>query len=439
MDTICALSSGPPPSGVAVIRISGPQTRGCLEAISGPVAEPRQAALRRVQDPESGEMLDEALILWLPGPGSFTGEDCGEIQCHGSRAAIQAIIHVLTKRDGVRLAEAGEFSRRAFDGGRLDLTELEGVADLINAETEAQRRQAVRLAQGHMRRDLERWREELIGLRAEVEARLDFSDEDDVEIELSEDFHARIAVICREIRDAIGTFGIGERVRRGFRVAIMGPPNAGKSTLLNRIAKRDVAIVTHEAGTTRDVLEVPLDLDGYPVLLFDTAGLRETANLAEREGIRRARQTGEQADLVLWLQDKMMPAAGGIDTGPVPLWRVGTKADLHSGQSESDESVDFLVSARTGEGLDNLLARLKDAASDTLCSDAGWLVSRQRQHDALQDAAGRLGLSEVWMARPLEMIAEDLRISSDAIGRVTGRIDVEDVLDRLFGEFCIGK
>ena len=395
--------------------------------------------LRRIEDPENGEVVDEALVLWFPGPDSYTGEDCAEIQCHGSRAAIQKIIEVLVKFADVRLAEAGEFSRRAFDKGRLDLTELEGLADLIHAETEAQRRQAVRLAQGHMRQDLERWRDELISLRADVEARLDFSDEDDVDVELPAEFQARIGDLKEEVDRAISSFGTGERVRRGFRVAIMGPPNAGKSTLLNRIAKRDVAIVTHEAGTTRDVLEVPLDLDGFPVTVFDTAGLRETENIAEREGIRRAKTTGELADLVLWLNDLSVDDEPKIELSGVPVWLIGTKADLISAGQGVDRRVDLALSAVTGDGLDELIDRLKHLVSENLSSDAGWLVTRERQRSALNDLAARLSGSESWLDRPLEVIAEDLRAAGDAVGQVTGRIDVEDVLDRLFGEFCIGK
>jgi len=438
MDTICALSSGAPPSGVAVIRISGDLARNCVEKMTGPVGEPRKARLRTIRDPDTGDALDEGLVLWLPGPASFTGEDCAEFQCHGSRAVIQAILAALTKQDNVRLAEPGEFSRRAFDNGRLDLTELEGLADLIHAETQAQRRQALVLAQGHMRRDLDAWRRRLIDFRADIEARLDFSDEDDVSVDLPAGFFAAVEKLRDEIGAAVETFGIAERVRDGLRVAIMGAPNAGKSTLLNRIAKRDVAIVTEEAGTTRDVLEVPLDLDGYPVVLFDTAGLRETDNIVEQEGIRRARQTAGQSDLVLWLRDLSdmdEPAVEEIDS--VPVWTVWTKSDLVS--VSHAEGGELRISAKTGDGLDDLLGRLRVAASERMTSDAAWLVTRNRQADALRSVLSNLGSAIADPSRPMEMIAEDLRSAADGIGRVTGRIDVEDVLDRLFGEFCIGK
>ncbi len=438
MDTICALSSGAPPSGVAVIRLSGAAAGACLGAMAGPLPQPRRAALRRIRSP-AGDILDEALVLWLPAPASYTGEDCGEIQCHGSRAVIEAIIDSLTERSGVRLAEPGEFSRRAFDNGRLDLTELEGLADLIQAETEAQRRQAVQLAQGHMRRSLEAWRERLIGLRAEIEARLDFADEDDVDLTLPADFFARLASVRGEVGDALETFGVAERVRQGLRVAITGAPNAGKSTLLNRIAKRDVAIVTEEPGTTRDVLEVPLDLDGFPVVLFDTAGLRETDNVVEQEGIRRARLTAEGSDLVLWLKDLGAPNGTPEPAGAAPVWTIWTKSDLAPEPKADAQADDLSISAATGVGLDRLLDRLRAAASQAMSSDAAWLVTRSRQADALSTVCERLDAALGGFDRPLEMVAEDLRGACDGLGRVTGRIDVEDVLDRLFGEFCIGK
>ncbi len=438
MDTICALSSGSPPSGVAVIRLSGPKSGDCLAGLTGGIPEPRKAVLRTIRDPRSGGAIDQALVLWLPGPASYTGEDCAELHCHGGRAVIQAVIAALTDRDGVRLAEAGEFSRRAFDNGKLDLTELEGLADLIQAETEAQRRQALQLAEGAMRRDLEAWRGRLIDLRAEIEARLDFSDEDDVGAELPAGFFDAVGDLRSAVAAAVGTFGVAERVRHGLRVAIMGAPNAGKSTLLNRIARRDVAIVTPEAGTTRDVLEVPLDLDGYPVVLFDTAGLRETDNVAEQEGIRRARLTGETSDLVLWLDDLSSPGnrvPGPIDS--VPVWLIGTKADL---AAQNDNRTDLVISAKTGAGLDRLLDRLRTEAEAVMSAgSAGWLVTRARQADAMKEVLASLETAAGDRSRPLEMVAEDLRAASDGIGRVTGRIDVEDVLDRLFGEFCIGK
>jgi tRNA modification GTPase len=437
MDTICALSSGAPPSGVAVIRISGPKTLACVEGLCGAVGEPRKALLRVIRDPATGEALDEGLVLWMPGPSSFTGEDCAEFQCHGSRAVVDAIIAVLTGIDEVRLADAGEFSRRAFDNGKLDLTELEGLADLIQAETEAQRRQAALLAQGAMRRDLEAWRKRLINLRAEIEARLDFVDEDDVSTDLPSGFFDAIRTLRDSVAEAVGTLSVAERVRHGLRVALIGAPNSGKSTLLNRIARRDVAIVTEVAGTTRDVLEVPLDLGGYPVVLFDTAGLRETENIVEQEGIRRARLAAEQADLVLWLRDLSAPEGTSdkpIDS--VPVWTVWTKADLVAVAIGKD---DLRISAVTGEGLERLLERLRDAAHNAMGSGSAWLVTRERQARALGETLSSLEVALADGNRPLEMVAEDLRSASDGIGRVIGRVDVEDVLDQLFSEFCIGK
>src|SRR6185436_3917939 len=302
-ETIFALSSGRPPAAIAVVRISGPHAGAALKALIGRLPEPRQAALARVRDPGSGEAIDEALALWFPAPGSETGEDVAELQLHGGRAVIAAVLSALGRIDGLRAAEPGEFTRRAFENGKLDLTAVEGLADLIGAETEAQRRQAYRQLKGLLGQRAETWRTRLIEALALVEARIDFSDEADV----PEDLIRPALKIVRELRDEIAEVlagaGRGERLREGLVVAIAGPPNAGKSTLLNRIARREVAIVSPVAGTTRDVIEVHLDLDGYPVTLLDTAGIRDSADPVEQEGVRRARARAAEADLVLWVQD----------------------------------------------------------------------------------------------------------------------------------------
>src|SRR5262245_26828217 len=299
--TIFALSSGRPPAAIAVVRISGPRAGLALAALIGRVPEPRRAALGRVRDPSSGEMIDEALALWFPGPASETGEDTAELQLHGGRAVIAGVLAALNRIEGLRPAEAGEFTRRAFENGRLDLTAVEGLADLIYAETEAQRRQAFRHLKGFLGERAESWRTRLIEALALVEARIDFSEEADV----PEDLLGPALAIARELRgamaDALAGASRGERLRDVLVVAIAGPPNAGKSTLLNRIARREVAIVSPYAGTTRDVIEVHLDLDGYPVTLLDTAGIRDTDNPVEQEGVRRARDRAAAADLALWV------------------------------------------------------------------------------------------------------------------------------------------
>ncbi len=308
-DTIFALSSGRPPAAIAVVRISGPRAGDALRALMGRLPSPRQAALARLRDPGSGEIVDEALALWFPGPNSETGEDTAELQLHGGRAVIAAVFAALSRIEGLRPAEAGEFTRRAFENGKLDLTAVEGLADLIGAETQAQRRQAFRQMKGLLGDRAESWRKRLIEALALVEARIDFSDEADVPEGLVAPALNAAQQLRSEIAEALAGAARGERLRDGLVVAIAGPPNAGKSTLLNRIAKREAAIVSPIPGTTRDVIEVHLDLDGYPVTLLDTAGIRDSADPVEQEGVRRARDRAAAADLVLWV----------VDAGDLPL------------------------------------------------------------------------------------------------------------------------
>jgi tRNA modification GTPase len=329
-DTIFALSSGRPPAAIAVVRLSGPRAGDALKALTGKIPEPRKAALARVRDPASGEVIDEALALWFPGPKSETGEDTAELQLHGGRAVVGAVLAALGRIEGLRMAEPGEFTRRAFENGHLDLTAVEGLADLIYAETEAQRRQAYRQLKGLLGDRAETWRKRLIEALALVEARIDFSDEADVPDDLVGPALKIAADLAAEIAAALAGAARGERLRDGLVVAIAGPPNAGKSTLLNRIARREAAIVSPIPGTTRDVIEVHLDLDGYPVTMLDTAGIRESDDPVEQEGVRRARERAQQADLILWVEDAAEPA---ITLGPGPFasvttWRIRNKVDL---------------------------------------------------------------------------------------------------------------
>src|SRR5437763_9884605 len=348
--TVFALSSGRPPAAIAVVRVSGPQARAALEALAK-LPEPRRAALRRLRDPATRAVLDEALVLWLPGPATETAEDMAELHLHGGRAVVAAVLDALSKLPGLRPAEAGEFTRRAFTNGRLDLTAVEGLADLVFAETEAQRAQAMRQYQGLLGARAESWRQKLVGALALIEARIDFSDEADVPEDLTGPALHAARELLDEIEQTLRDAHRGERLRGGLTVAIAGPPNAGKSSLLNRLARREAAIVSPYAGTTRDVIEVHLDLGGYPVTLLDTAGVRESDDPIEQEGVRRARARAEAADLVLWVEDAR-ERAQGRSSEQKKQWNIHNKVDLlDSGTKQSAESFDtFEISALTGAG-----------------------------------------------------------------------------------------
>jgi tRNA modification GTPase len=427
-DTIVALSSGALPSGVAVIRLSGPGTSRVLESLAISDIEPRRLALRSLR--LAGELIDSGLVAWMPGPQSFTGEDTAELQVHGSAAVVRRLLRGITAIEGVRLAEAGEFTRRAFANGKLDLTEVEGLGDLIEAETETQRQQAVARLAGGISERIAAWRETLLDVRAEVEARLDFSDEGDVSQELPHNVIQAVGALAGELRGAVESVGRGRIVREGLRVALAGPPNAGKSSLLNALAKSDLAIVSDEPGTTRDVREVSLDLGGRLVMLIDMAGLRSSDSRAEAEGIRRAEAEIARADLVLWL---VAPDVAPL-TPPqrTPLWTVGSKADL------APVAAEYVLSADTGLGITELLTALAGFAETAAGSGPPALLSRERDLVALaaaQDAVERF-LTE---GATDEIAAEHLRQASLALERLLGRIDTEQVLDRLFAAFCIGK
>jgi tRNA modification GTPase len=454
-DTIFALSSGRPPAAIAVVRMSGPRSRDALEHLIGRVPEPRRAALARIRDPATGELIDEALALWFPGPNSETGEDGAELQMHGGRAVIAAVLELLGKCEGFRLAEPGEFTRRAFENGRLDLTQVEALADLVFAETQAQRRQAFGQFRGLLGDRAEAWRRQVIEAQALVEAGIDFSDEGDVPQGLVARAMAIVRPLAAEIAAALAGAARGERLREGLSVAIVGSPNAGKSTLLNRIARREAAIVSPQAGTTRDVIEVYLDLGGYPVTVLDTAGLRQdSGDSVEREGMRRARAAADRADLVLWIVD----ASTGEDvvhctSAAEPLapgaerWRVVNKTDLVSATTISaleaklaGRGAVYRVSAATGAGVNDLIAAITQRAEDFFTPEPA-LVTRERQRKALLDVGQALddALQLAIKGQGEELVAEQLRRAATGLGRLTGRIDVEDVLDVIFRDFCVGK
>jgi tRNA modification GTPase len=532
-DTIFALSSGRPPAAIAVVRISGPRAGEALKRLTGKLPAPREAALARVRNPQTNEPIDQALILWFPAPQSETGEDIAELQLHGGRAVIAATLAALARLPGLRPAEAGEFTRRAFENGKLDLTAVEGLADLVAAETEGQRRQALRQLQGALSNPAESWRQRLIKALALVEARIDFSDEADVPEDLLGPALVIAGELEREIVLALADGRRGERLREGLTVAIAGPPNAGKSTLLNRIARREAAIVSPYAGTTRDVIEVHLDLGGWPVTLLDTAGIRETGDPVEMEGVRRARDRARGADLVLWVVDAGEPdaenaaaksaafsvgaAAASVIPGrgksertrdpeaitdsasgfwvsafgwsrndndltvqPLPApptWLIRNKIDLiqeHQSNecaaqriardeartipnktlsdvvneqlTQRNESTfnknerKFCISAATGEGFDTLLDQLEREAASYLGGAESALVTRERHRRALEEALAALRRAQgPDVAVKEDLLAEELRLAGTALGRLTGRVDVEDILDVIFRDFCIGK
>jgi len=430
--TIYALSSGGLPSGVAVVRISGPATVVALKQMVGGLPLPRQATLRTIRN-RNGDVIDSGLILFFPGPASFTGEDCAELQVHGGRAVVQSLLQCLGKIPGLRLAVEGEFSRRAFESGKLDLVEIEGLADLIAAETEMQRRLAIEHSSGHLSELYDSWAERLTRCRALIEAELDFADEDDVPGSVSDQVWAEVKRLQHEISAHLANAGAGEIIRDGFKVVIAGPPNAGKSSLMNALAQRDVAIVTSIAGTTRDVLHVDLDIGGFLVKLYDTAGLRETNELVEREGIRRAENLVAQADLVLYLHDQSASTTesrGSADSSHV---HIGTKSDLMSGQ----DGFDLTISVKTGAGLDALKSLIADRIGQIVRSDSLALPSRLRHKDSLAECLK--AIDTALAAGELDLRAEELRVAANALGRITGRVDVENLLDVIFSEFCIGK
>jgi tRNA modification GTPase len=444
--TIFALSSGRPPAAIAVIRVSGPRARFAVETLIGRVPAARQAALARIRDPASSEVIDEALVLWFPAPRSETGEDLAELQLHGGRAVIAAVLAALGRLDGLRPAEPGEFTRRAFENGRLDLTAVEGLADLVYAETQAQRRQAFGQLKGLLGDRAETWRKRLIEALALVEARIDFSDEADVPADLVRPALVIAEELAGEVRAALAGADRGERLREGLVVAIAGAPNVGKSTLLNRIVRREAAIVSPLAGTTRDIIEVHLDLDGYPVTLLDTAGIRPTDDPVEQEGVRRATERAGAADLVLWLTDATRPMAYPMADRPLadnPTWLVRNKIDLvDSDQEQSAENFQrtFSLSAATGVGLEQLVAALASFAGEFFGAGEPALVTRERHRRALQDTLAALERAAAEGSGGREdIIAEELRLAARTLGRLTGRVDVEDILDVIFRDFCIGK
>jgi tRNA modification GTPase len=434
-DTIYALASGQGRAAIAVLRISGPKVRNIVAALAGKQPEPRRASLVTLTDPMSGAAIDRGLVLFFPGPASFTGEDCAEFHIHGGPAVMAALIRALASFAKTRPAEAGEFTRRAFENGKLDLTEVEGLADLIDAETEAQRRQGLRQAEGGLRQKAEAWRAALLKASALVEAEIDFADEADVAPLARAKLAAILAPIRADLEAALAGAQAGERLRDGLLVVIAGPPNAGKSTLLNALARREAAIVSPIPGTTRDAIEVHLDIAGCPVTLIDTAGLRQSQDAIEEIGITRARAKMEAADLVLWLSEAKSPAPHNLPPTS-EVWPILTKTDLYSGQPKGEV---IALSAATGENLDLLLTRLAAFARDATGAGEPGLITRERHRKAFEAAAAALQRADEGLHGPIEFLAEELRAAIHGLETLIGRVDVETVLGEIFARFCIGK
>ncbi|MFO1152557.1 MAG: tRNA uridine-5-carboxymethylaminomethyl(34) synthesis GTPase MnmE [Rhodospirillales bacterium] len=465
-ETIYALATAAGRAGVAVVRISGEAAGPALMRLTGrPLPPPRRAVLRRfldtdgerdrqrdgVGDGDGAEALDRGLVLWFPGPGSFTGEDVVELHLHGGRAVVGGVLRALGRLPGLRPAEPGEFSRRAFANGRFDLTAAEGLADLVAAETAAQRRQALAQMGGALGRLYDGWRQRLLRALAHLEAAIDFADEE-LPPELVADVGSQVTRLLAEMRRHLDDAGRGERIRGGIEIAVIGPPNAGKSTLVNALARREVAIVSPHPGTTRDVIEVPLDMAGYAVVLSDTAGLRETAGEAEvqasaraieGEGIRRARARASAADVVIAVFDgAAWPAIDGetaaiaVATSAMVLINKGDLGRV-DGAAMIGGNPAIVVSAMTGEGMESLQAMLVATIESRFAAGEGPVLSRLRHRQAL--AAAVAALEAFSPAKPIEEAAEELRSAIDALGRITGRVDVEEMLDVIFRDFCIGK
>lgn len=433
-DTIFALSSGGLPSGVAVVRLSGPAAIVTAGKLVHALPPARRAAVRSIRN-RNGLVIDQGVVIVFPGPESFTGEDCVELQVHGSKAVIASLLGELAASPGCRLAEHGEFSRRALDNGRMDLVEVEGLADLLAAETEMQRRLAIEHVSGGLSALYDGWASRITRGRALIEAELDFSDEGDVPGSVSDRVWAEMGLIRDELAGHLGGAGIGEIVRDGFKVALVGAPNSGKSSLLNALARRDVAIVTDIPGTTRDVLEVNLDLEGFAVRLYDTAGLRLTDDIAEQEGIRRARKAIIEADFVLVLTEigTIVPSELPEITGPKLL--VGTKSDRYG----TDPELDICISIHNPQSLVALQERLLDELRRRSEGLSLALPARQRHRQLLADTLVALDAAVSGDHGALDVRAEDMRVAAQSLGRITGRVDVEDLLGVIFSEFCIGK
>lgn len=432
--TIFAPATASGKAGVAVIRVSGPKALEAVKkmtAIKTPV--PRKAMFSEIHTPD-GTAVDNGLVLYFPCPNSFTGEDVVEFQTHGGRAIISAVLSGLAQIGGFRPAGRGEFTRRAVENGKMDLTAAEGLADLVDAETEQQRKQALRQMGGALAKIYEDWHDRLLHVLAWMEAYIDFPEEEIPE-DVSADVRGKIAGLMSEIQVHLNDGRRGEKLRDGFQIAIIGAPNAGKSSLMNRLAQRDVAIVSSAAGTTRDIIEVRLDINGYPVIVADTAGLRDTDEEIEAEGVRRAKARAEEADLVLWLSDALK-GKNNTETEKIDsekIFRIMNKAD----QTEPQNDGNIWISAKTGQGIDVLLDRIGRFVEEKMALREEPSLTRLRHRKALEECLQCLNSS--LKAPEIELMTEDLRMAMRSLGKITGQVQVEELLDVIFKDFCIGK
>ena len=437
-ETIFALASAPGRAGVAVMRVSGPKSGAVLQALTcRRRPEPRRASLRVLYN-ETGERIDEALVLWFPGPGSFTGEDMAELHTHGSAAVLSALAEALSDL-GLRQARAGEFTRRAFENGRMDLTEVEGLADLIDAESEAQRLQALRQMRGGLKAVYEGWRHKILDALAMVEGEIDFPDEEGVPDALAHRAGPILSDLGAEMAQALAESGRGEQVRSGLDIAIIGAPNAGKSSLLNRLARREAAIVTAQAGTTRDIIEVHLHMGGQAVRLADTAGLRETGDIIEAEGVRRALARAEEADLRIAVIDSVDPDLSVLEKlrqGDVVVWN---KIDLARPEQQNVSRETFLLSSQTGEGFAAFEQKLEALIKQRFQPGEGAGLTRARHKRCVEAARSAIDRAYTALSQAPELAGDDLRQALEAIRELAGEADIEAVLDRVFSQFCIGK